>query len=92
MYYQSALQLHKVLNSSFVLCTTEHVRILSNIVCPRRQLKFEILRDNAVKIGMNTSSNKLYHLNKLIGYDFLNLGFVHFKKLMKIQFLKFGNM
>ena len=39
---------------------------------------------------MNTTGNKLYHINNLIGLDKLNLGFVHFKKLMKIQFLKNG--
>ena len=37
---------------------------------------------------MNTTVNKLYHLNKQIGLEVINLGFVHFKKLMKIQFLK----
>ena len=37
---------------------------------------------------MNTSANKLYHLINLISLDMLNLGFVHFKKLLKIQFLK----
>ena len=40
---------------------------------------------------MNSGSIKFYHLNKLIGLDFLNLSFVHFKKLMKVQFLKYGN-
>ena len=43
------------------------------------------------RIGMNTNSNKLYHVNKLIGWDKLNFTFVHFKKLMKIQFLKYGS-
>ena len=89
--YQSALQLHKVFSNIFIDCTNEHVRILSNVVCSTGQIKFEIIRDNHVKIGMNTGSNKLYQLNKLIGLDSLNLGFVLFKKLMKIQFLKYGN-
>ena len=39
---------------------------------------------------MNTTANKLYHLNNLIGLDMLNLNFVHYKKLIKIQFLKNG--
>ena len=51
----------------------------------------EILRNNVTKIGMNTMSNKFYQLNKQIGLDLLNLGFVHFKKTMKIQYLKFGS-
>ena len=70
--------------------TTEHVRVLTNIICTSRQLTFEVTRSNVFKIGMNTRSNKFYHLNKLIRLDNLNLGFVHFKKLMKLQFLKFG--
>ena len=39
---------------------------------------------------MNTTANKLYHINNLIRLDQLNLSFVHFKKLAKYQFLKFG--
>ena len=39
---------------------------------------------------MNTQANKFYHINKLIGLDKLNMSFVHYKKLMKIQFLKNG--
>ena len=34
--------------------------------------------------------NKLYPISKLIGLDALSLKFVHFKKLMKTQFLKNG--
>ena len=91
MGYQSALQLHKVFSSIFIECTSEHVRILSNVVCSTGQIKFEIIRDNRVKIGMNTGSNKFYQLNKQISLDSINLSYVHFKKLMKIQFLKYGN-
>ena len=39
---------------------------------------------------MNTTANKFYHILKLIGLDLLNLKFVHFKKIAKIQFLKYG--
>ena len=42
------------------------------------------------KIGMNTLSKKFYHVSRMIGLDLLNLSFVHFKKIMKIQFLKNG--
>ena len=51
---------------------------------------FEILRENSSKIGMNTTANKLYCLTGKIGLKCLNLTFPHFKKLMKIQFLKSG--
>ena len=39
---------------------------------------------------MNTISNKFFHISKLISLDLLNISFVHFKKIMKIQFLKYG--
>ena len=41
-------------------------------------------------IGMNTTGNKFYHVKRLIGLDKLNLSFIHYKKLMTIQFLKYG--
>ena len=90
MLYQNSLELHKFLNTIDGYLTTEHVRVLTNIICTSRQLTFEVTRSNVFKIGMNTRSNKFYHLNKLIRLDNLNLGFVHLKKLMKLQFLKFG--
>ena len=40
---------------------------------------------------MNTAANKFYHITKMIGLDKLNFGFVHYKKIMKMQFLKYGN-
>ena len=39
---------------------------------------------------MNTPSNKLYALSKLVGLKMLHISIVHFKKLAKIQFLKYG--
>ena len=42
------------------------------------------------KIGMNTQANKFCHVSNMIGLDLLNLGFVHYKKVVKVQFLKFG--
>ena len=42
------------------------------------------MRKFNTKIGLNTTANKLYHLNNLISFDSLNLKFVHFKKIMKI--------
>ena len=40
---------------------------------------------------MNMAANRFYHISKQVGLDLLNLKFAHFKKLMKIQFLKNGN-
>ena len=63
---------------------------LKPVLCTKRQLKFEIIRSNRNKIGMNTISNRFFNISKLISLESLNLSFVHFKKLMKIQFLKNG--
>ena len=90
MSYQAAIHLYKVINDSFEECTTEHAHLLNNIICPRRQLKFEIFRSNRTKIGINSLSNRFHHLSKLLRIDSLNIGFVHFKKTVKIQFLKNG--
>ena len=65
--------------------------IMDQIVWTGRQVNFQILRKFNTKIGLNTTANKLYPLNNLIGLDRLNLNFVHFKKLAKLQFLKNGN-
>ena len=89
MLYQIALNLHHVINSTQPV-TFEKITILDQMVCGRRQLKFEILRDFHGKIGMNTTANKLYHVTNLIGLDLLNLEFAYYKKIVKIQFLKFG--
>ena len=89
MLYQSALHLHKFLNQEVL--SFESVTVLHNMTCTRRQTTFEILRNNNGKIGMNTTSNKFYCLSGKISLLVLNHEFVHFKKLMKVQFLKYGN-
>ena len=87
MSYQTALQLHKTINEVFEYCSSEHAALLNNIISTKRQLKFELIRSNMNKIGMNTLSNRFFYISKLISLESLNLTFVHFKKLMKIQFL-----
>ena len=88
MLYQCSLKLHKMLNDPII--TTEIIHIFEQSVFTGRQITFEILRLNNNKIGMNTQANKLYHVTKMIGLDKLNLSFVHYKKIMKTQFLKYG--
>ena len=89
MLYKIALNVHKVLNDTAVSIKTETVRILEQTVFTRRQLTFKIYHNNQLRIGMNTNANKFYHINKLIGLEKLNYSYVHYKKIMKIQFLKF---
>ena len=90
MFYQMSLNLYKTLNNTQHELSFETVTVLDQIICSRRQLKFKIHRNFNNKIGLNTTANKLYHLNDLISLDQLNLNFVHLKKMAKIQFLKNG--
>ena len=60
--------------------------------CTSSQLKFQIFRNNKSKIGMNMTTYKFYCISNLIVLDMLNMSFVHYKKLIKMQFLKYGKM
>ena len=88
--YQSSLKLFKTLNENIDDLNFEQVTVIDQIRCSTRQLNFEIERNNAFKIGMNTTSNKFNSLSKMISLGLLNLTFVHYKKLAKLQFLKYG--
>ena len=88
MSYQISLNLHKTLNDPVM--KTETLRVIEQSVFTGRQITFEIFRHNNFKIGMNTQANKFYHITKMISLDKLNLSFVHYKKIMKVQFLKYG--
>ena len=90
MLYQQALNLHKTINHVDFPQSFEHITLIDQTICTGRQLRFQMYRNNKSKIGMNTTANKFYHINNLIGLDMLNKNFVHFKKLAKIQFLKNG--
>ena len=89
MLYQISLNLHRVLNSLDSI-SNEQATVLDQIICGRRQLRFEIMRNYQGKIGMNTTANKFFYVSNQIGLDLLNLNFAHYKKIMKIQFLKYG--
>ena len=90
MYYQMSLNLYKIINSTDHELSFEVITVLSQIICSSRQLKFKILRNHNYKIGLNTTANKMYHMNDLVSFDLLNLKFDHFKKIAKLQFLKYG--
>ena len=90
MLYQIALNLYKIVNFNNHTPSTEVITVLEKTVNTRSQVLFEILRTNVTRIGTNSIENKLYHINKVIPLDNLNMPFVAFKRLMKIRFLKFG--
>ena len=88
MSYQAALKLHKTLN--FDLPNFETITVLEQMPISSRQTLFLIFKNNQTKIGMNTTSNKFYQISNKITLSSISHSFVHFKKLMKIQFLKYG--
>ena len=90
LLYNQAIQLHKTVNHKDFPSTLDDVTLVDQTVCTSRQLRFKIFRNNKLKVGLNMPTNKLYCISDMVSYDMLNLGFTHFKKLAKIQFLKFG--
>ena len=90
MLYQQAILLHKTINQLDFPSSFEDVTILDQTICTSRQLKFKVYQNNSLKIGMNMTANKLHCISDQIRLDSLNLNFVHYKKLAKLQFLKYG--
>ena len=90
MKYQIALSLHKLLNEHSAEINFDQVMVMDQVICTSRQLRFQIMRKMNHKIGMNIPANKFYHINNEISFLMLNLTFVHYKKLCKFQYLKYG--
>ena len=90
MFYQLALSLYKFYNVDELGLNFETITLIDQMIFTSRQLNFQILRNNKRRIGLNTTANKFYQLNNKISLDRFNLKFVHFKKIAKIQFLKYG--
>ena len=91
MLYQNAINLHKTINESLQVLSTEQLRLFEQMICTRRQIIFELFRTNKSKIGINSNENNFYHINKLIVMEKLNWSIPLFKKHMKMQFLTFEN-
>ena len=85
---QAELLLHKTTN--FEVPDFEGITVLNQTTVTSRQTSFLILGNNSTRIGMNTTANKFYQLTGKIALNSLGLTVVHFKKLIKIQFLKYG--
>ena len=90
MYYQLSLSLHKTLNTDACDFALETISVLDQMICTRRQINFAIFRNSNSKIGFNTTANKFFYLNDKIGLELFNLTKINFKKIAKIQFLKYG--
>ena len=79
-----------MMNTTHDFLNFNQVMLMDQIVCTGRQLRFKILRKFNNMIGMNITANKFYHINDEISFDMLNLKFVHYKKVCKLQYLKYG--
>ena len=86
MLYQLSLSLYKIYNTDSSDLDFETITVIDQMILTSRQINFLILRNNRRKIGINTTANKLYSLNNLIGLDRLNLNFLHYKNLLKFNF------
>ena len=73
-----SLKLHKLLNEHDDHLSFEHVTIMDQIVCTGGRINFQILKEFNTKIGLNTTANKHYPLNNMIGLDRLNLKFAQY--------------
>ena len=69
----------------------DQVMVMDQAICTSRQLRFQVQRKFNQKVGMNIPINKFYYINDEIGFDMLNLSDVHYKRLCKFQYLKYGN-
>ena len=66
--------------------TKDWLTFANQIVMTGRQTKFDILRSNNYKIGMNILANKLYAIKQKIDLVVFNLSYGLFKRKMKILF------
>ena len=89
-FYQLSLALFRRLNFNSDEPSLETITVLEQMIFTRRQSNFQICKNNLLKIGNNTTANKLYPLSNQILLADLNLTFLQYKKRSKTRFLKFG--
>ena len=82
--FKLALLLHKTFNSTNH--SKDWLSLANQIVSTGRQHKFDILRTNNHKIGLNIMANKFYYLKLKIELDLLNLSLNSYKSKMKPVF------
>ena len=76
--YKLSLLLHKTYNET--IPGIEWINFATQIIVTGRQKFFEIAKTNNTKIGLNTSCNKFYCLNKEIDLTLLDLSYVALKE------------
>ena len=71
MRYKLALSLHKLYNKDFN--SIEFAQLNYNQILMSRQTVFKTSKSNVFKVGMNSLSNRLAHLNDEIPLSWLNI-------------------
>ena len=77
MLYKHAILLYKMYNSENH--SNEWVHLNLNQVITSRQTKFNILKTNQLKVGLNAPANRLHSINNYIPLTWLNYSFNTFK-------------
>ena len=86
MNYNLGIQLYKLYN------TKEHslewLHLNQNQILTSRQTRFQILRSNSLRIGLNALANRLANINGKIELTWLNLSYESFKIKCKRLFIQ----
>ena len=86
MNYNLGIQLYKLYN------TREHslewLHLNQNQILTSRQTRFQILRSNSLRIGLNALANRLANINGKIELTWLNLSYESFKIKCKRLFIQ----
>ena len=87
MKYKLALCLYKIYIENYNPIELTHLNF--NQVLMRRQVHFKTLKSNTYKVGNNSLSNRLYHINDQIPLTWLNASSNTFKVKCKKMYLNY---
>ena len=79
MLFQLSLNALKTFNENLAVPSMKLVRLLDQVICPRRQTLYEVFRNNRFKIGMNSNDNKFFHISRQIVLEKFAWNYPHFK-------------
>ena len=82
-----ALSLHRLYNRDFNFNSIEFVHLNQNQILTSRQTNFKTIKSNSFKVGINSLSNRLSHINNQIPLSWLNMSMDTFKVHCKKLFL-----
>ena len=85
MIYKLSLQLYRTYNQH--IPTQDWVKLNYNGIFTSRQSKFMTRKENKLKVGLNSVSNRFFYLNGKIELDWLNLSYNSYKIKCKNLFL-----